>query len=76
MTSGILAPDAEWAWRYAERVTPADQIFGYALCPHYGSVALWVGRPDKRLMGFSCVHVDHVSAALDEMARLDEEMGL
>jgi hypothetical protein len=72
----VLAPDAAWVWRYAERVTPSRQLFGFALCSHYGAVALWVGNPGRRLMGFVIEHIDRVSAALDEMARLDEEMGL
>lgn len=72
----VLAPDAEWAWRYAERVTPSDQILGYAFCQHYGACVLWIGSPRRRLMGFSVEHVDRVSAALDEMARIDQELGL
>lgn len=27
----VLAPDAIWAWRYAERTFPADQLLGYSL---------------------------------------------
>lgn len=51
-------------------------LLGEVLCSHYGAVALWIGHPDRRLMGFSVEHVDRVSAALDEMARIDQELGL
>lgn len=51
-------------------------LMGEVFCPHHGAVALWVGNPAKRLMGFVIEHVDRVSAALDEMVRLDQEMGL
>lgn len=51
-------------------------LMGEVFCPHYGAVALWVGNPAKRLMGWSDVYVDERSAALDEMVRLDQEMGL
>lgn len=27
----VLAPDAVWAWRYAERVYPADRLLGFSL---------------------------------------------
>lgn len=27
----VLAPDVEWVWRYAERVTPLGQLLGYSL---------------------------------------------
>jgi hypothetical protein len=60
------------------RVGPreARPLDGEVLCRSYGAVALWVGNPKRRLMGFVIEHVDRVSAALDEMARLDQEMGL
>lgn len=51
-------------------------LIGRVLCSHYGAVSLWVGTSGRRLMGFSVEHVDRVQAALDEMARIDEELGL
>lgn len=72
----VLAPDAEWVWRYAEHVMPAGQFLGYALCSHYGAVSLWVGTSGRRLMGFSIEHVNRVDAALDEMVRINQELGL
>lgn len=50
-------------------------LLGAVLCPHYGAVALWVGMSGRRLMGFSVEHVDRVEAALDGMARAEEERG-
>lgn len=54
---------------------PVRPLLGTVLTSHPGAVALWIGKPGERLMGFSVVHVDQQSAALDEMVRLDQEMG-
>lgn len=51
-------------------------LHGDVLCSHYGAVALWVGRPDKRLMGWSHAHVDGLHAALDALERHRKELGL
>lgn len=51
-------------------------LMGRIFCQHYGAVSLWVGTSGRRLMGFSIEHVNRVDAALDEMVRINQELGL